>query len=105
MLMGCLSALGKGKKAIVDECHMVEKHVDVFVDVAREMDLCIVCRDLNPASSGLLEENYAAKGFHIKAKSCDFGPMGRGSKGAGLDGQPAIPLLRREIRGRRLDEV
>lgn len=59
----------------VTECGMVPTHAEVFKKIADEEDLVLISRALNPESTALLMENYAAKGFHIKAKTCSFGPM------------------------------
>lgn len=59
----------------VSECGMVPSHAEVFKKVADAEDLVLVSRALNPESTALLLENYAAKGFHVKAKTCSFGPM------------------------------
>lgn len=64
----------KGDPAI-RECGFVMAHAKVFSSIANALEVVIVSRALNPLSTGLLEESYAAKGYHIKAKSCDFGPM------------------------------
>ena len=37
--------------------------------------MVIASRQLNPLCTDLMMEGYAAKGFHIKAKTCDWGPM------------------------------
>jgi hypothetical protein len=65
----------KSGKAAVDACGFVASHAEVFKKIAKELNTVVSSRDLNKASPGLLDEDYAAKGFHIKAKSCDFGPM------------------------------
>lgn len=59
----------------VAECGMVASHAEVFKKIADEEELVLVSRALNPESTALLIENYAAKGFHVKAKTCSFGPM------------------------------
>lgn len=59
----------------VIECGMVPSHAEVFKKIADEEDLVVISRALNPESTALLLENYAAKGFHVKAKTCNFGPM------------------------------
>lgn len=64
----------KGDPA-VKICGFVEDHAEAFSTVAASEKVVIVSRAANQLSTGLLAENYAAKGFHIKGKSCDFGPM------------------------------
>ena len=50
-------------------------HVGAFKRVAARNKMVISSRELNPLCTDLVLENYAAKGFHIKAKTCDWGPM------------------------------
>lgn len=50
-------------------------HVDAFKNVACRNKMVISSRELNPLCTDLVLEGYAAKGFHIKAKTCDWGPM------------------------------
>lgn len=61
--------------AAVKRCGMVAAHAEVFERVANRTRTVIASRELNPLSEGLLVEGYASKGFYIKAKSCDWGPM------------------------------
>ncbi|MDE3181492.1 MAG: hypothetical protein KGM47_17755, partial [Acidobacteriota bacterium] len=50
-------------------------HVKAFEQVACRNKMVISSRELNPLCTDLVLEGYAAKGFHIKAKTCDWGPM------------------------------
>jgi len=50
-------------------------HADAFLEVARWSGCAIMSRVPGVYAKGLISENYASKGFHIKAKSCDWGPM------------------------------
>lgn len=50
-------------------------HVTAFKNVACRKKVVISSRELNPLCTDLVLEGYAAKGFHIKAKTCDWGPM------------------------------
>jgi hypothetical protein len=50
-------------------------HVEAFKRVACRNRMVISSRELNPLCTDLVLEGYAAKGFHIKAKTCDWGPM------------------------------
>jgi hypothetical protein len=47
----------------------------VFQQVADQTNCVIASRAISTAATGLLEEGYATKGFHNKAKSCPWGPM------------------------------
>jgi len=51
-----------------------EVHIKAFKKVAQTMKMVISSRELNPCCTDLVLEGYAAKGFHIKAKTCDWGP-------------------------------
>jgi hypothetical protein len=50
-------------------------HINAFSTVASRNHFVISSRELNPLCTDLVLEGYAAKGFHIKAKTCDWGPM------------------------------
>src|ERR1700690_1180494 len=50
-------------------------HITAFQTVASRNRFVISSRMLNPLCTDLVLEGYAAKGFHIKAKTCDWGPM------------------------------
>jgi hypothetical protein len=50
-------------------------HIAAFKQVSRANRMVISSRGLNPLCTDLLLEGYAAKGYHIKAKTCDWGPM------------------------------
>lgn len=50
-------------------------HIEAFERVACRNKMVISSRELNPLCTDLVLEGYAAKGFHIKAKTCDWGPM------------------------------
>lgn len=50
-------------------------HSDVFQAVANETRCVISSRAVGKYATGLLRDGYATKGFHNKAKSCNWGPM------------------------------
>ncbi len=50
-------------------------HAQSFLEVARSQDCIILTRTPGKACLGPLEDGYDAKGFHIKGKSCNWGPM------------------------------
>jgi hypothetical protein len=54
---------------------MPEQHAACFQWVANETRCIISCRSVGKYATQLLIESYATKGFHNKAKSCDWGPM------------------------------
>ena len=51
------------------------KHGQAFQEIADDSDRIIISRCAQEIGVGLLEENYASKGFGIKAKSCNWGPF------------------------------
>lgn len=51
------------------------KHAAAFQKVANDKECVIVSRAVGKWATGLIEEGYASKGYHIKSKSCDWGPM------------------------------
>lgn len=51
------------------------KHAAAFQKVADEKQCVIISRAVGKWATGLIEEGYASKGYHIKSKSCDWGPM------------------------------
>lgn len=61
--------------AAVKHCGMLQTHAAIFEQVANTSNTVIASRALNPLCESLLQEGHASKGFYIKAKSCDWGPM------------------------------
>jgi len=62
------------KDEAVKKAGMTVKHAEAFQKVADDSLCIIMCRSVNLACTGLIEEGYASKGFKVKAKSCDWGP-------------------------------
>jgi hypothetical protein len=54
---------------------MLVEHARCFQQVADSTRCVISSRSVGIYSTGLIRENYASKGFWVKAKSCDWGPM------------------------------
>ena len=50
-------------------------HAAAFQEVADQTGSVITCRAVGIYATGLINEGYASKGFHNKAKSCNWGPM------------------------------
>lgn len=50
-------------------------HAKVFQEVANVQGCVILCRAVGEFATGLIAEGYSTKGFHNKAKSCNWGPM------------------------------
>lgn len=51
------------------------EHALAFLEASRNTNCIVVTRVPGEACKGLLEEKYDCKGFHIKGKSCNWGPM------------------------------
>lgn len=51
------------------------EHAEVFQKVANDWQSVIISRAVGPACTGLIKAGYASKAFHVKAKSCNWGPM------------------------------
>jgi hypothetical protein len=58
-----------------DKSGMPRPHADCFQQVASATRCVIACRSVGRYATGLILENYASKGFHVKAKSCNWGPI------------------------------
>jgi len=50
-------------------------HGEIFQEVANKSGCMISSRAVGKYATGLILESYASKGFHNKAKSCNWGPM------------------------------
>lgn len=50
-------------------------HANAFREVADRTKCMIASRAVGKYATGLIMESYASKGFHNKAKSCNWGPM------------------------------
>ena len=50
-------------------------HMDAFQSVANKQRCVIMSRAVGTSCTQLIEEGYSSKGFHVKAKSCNWGPM------------------------------
>lgn len=51
------------------------KHAEAFLDVAQKKSCLIIIRSPGPHVLGPVNEGYASKGYHNKAKTCNWGPM------------------------------
>lgn len=61
-----------------DAMHLVgmpREHARIFAQAARQEKCIISSRQLGRVCTGLMREGYDTKGFRMKSKSCDFGPM------------------------------
>ena len=57
------------------EAGMPKEYARVFSEMADKTNTIIISRASGIYAEGLIEEGYASKGFHNKAKSCNWGPM------------------------------
>lgn len=65
-------------KSTMDACEasgMPLSHARAFQRVANRVNCVISSRSVGKWATGLILENYTSKGFHVKAKTCDWGPM------------------------------
>jgi hypothetical protein len=61
-----------------DACELTgipDLHAEAFQEVADATRWVISSRAVGKYATGLILESYASKGFHNKAKSCNWGPM------------------------------
>lgn len=52
-----------------------EGHANAFLQIAQQLNCVIGTRTPGEACEMLLSQDYDAKGFHVKTKSCTWGPM------------------------------
>jgi len=64
-----------GKNIAEEYCGIPCEHSQAFLSVARETNTAIASRSVGVYATQLIREGYATKGYHVKAKSCDWGPM------------------------------
>ena len=89
--------LGTKMKSGIENAELLagipESHSSVFATVAKETNTVVASRAVGIYATQLILEGYATKGYHVKAKSCDWGPMAGfvladpslGKKGTGGD--------------------
>lgn len=65
----------RNKMTACEKSGMPSAHGKCFQKVADARGDVIVVRAVGKFATGLILEGYASKGFHVKAKSCDWGPM------------------------------
>jgi hypothetical protein len=74
ILVMSLDVLLQGQAAL-DHVGMPASHGKAFEQIALAENCVISSRELGETGKQLVEEGYDSKGFRIKTKSCDFGPM------------------------------
>lgn len=62
-------------QAALDATGTLAAHSETFQSVATSSQCVIASRAVGKFATGLLRDGYATKGFHNKAKSCNWGPM------------------------------
>lgn len=67
--------LTNGRWFACSETGFVPAHAEACGTVAERTNTIILFREPGKMARGLIEENYAMKGFRIDTKSCDWGPM------------------------------
>jgi len=70
----CLAYLKQGEIAM-HAVGMPKSHAAAFMAIAVQERCVISSRNLGRVCTSLMSEGYDTKGFRIKSKSCDFGPM------------------------------
>ncbi len=50
-------------------------HAACFQRIANQTNCVVTSRSVGEFATGLIMESYASKGFHVKSKSCNWGPM------------------------------
>jgi hypothetical protein len=65
----------KDTKLAAKEAGFPLSHAHCFQQVANQLNCMIASRAVGIYATGLIEENYASKGYHVKTKSCNWGPM------------------------------
>jgi len=68
-------AMLRDRNDVLDLTGIPLSHMDGFQAVADRTRCIIMNRAVGTACTQLIEEGYSSKGFHVKAKSCDWGPM------------------------------
>ncbi len=74
MLPAAFNALKRDREA----AHLVGmpwEHAQIFMQIAKQERCIISSRQLGRVCMGLMSGGYDTKGFRMKSKSCDFGPM------------------------------
>ncbi len=87
--------------AALNESGIVKQHQTFFQQVANQLDLYIMARNVNKLCTSLIEHSYPTKGMSVHGKSSDWGPQ------AGLicvnqelskyQGKPRVAALNKEV--------
>ena len=59
----------------IEESGIIPEHATAMAKVATKTNTLIMIRAPGEYATRLITEGYSAKSYHIKAKSCNFGPM------------------------------
>jgi hypothetical protein len=74
VLQQLIQGFDRGREA-VDLVGFAPAHEQAFQQVADEWDCVIMSRETGWVCQQLIAEGYGSKGFHVKSKSCTWGPM------------------------------
>jgi hypothetical protein len=80
LILGVTGTADSGEKMLrgneaIEATGITINHAGAFQEVATNQGWVIASRAVGKYATGLIEENYSTKGFHNKAKSCNWGPM------------------------------
>ncbi len=67
--------ISRDEGGIIQITGIPRSHIAAFQAVANSTNCVIMSRAVGTSCTQLIEEGYASKGFHVKAKSCNWGPM------------------------------
>jgi hypothetical protein len=70
-----INSLPKENVKALNDAGFPNEVIPAFLETASEMDTILMSRDPGFAGGQLISEGYDLKGFHIKSKSCNWGPM------------------------------
>jgi hypothetical protein len=70
-----INSLPKENVKALNDAGFPNEVIPAFLETASKMDTILMSRDPGFAGGQLISEEYDLKGFHIKSKSCDWGPM------------------------------
>ena len=71
----CLAGFPCAERAAAERMGFPLAHAAAFSQIAQVQESVIMCREVGKICQSLIEEGYDSKGFKIKTKTCDWGPM------------------------------
>jgi anthrax edema toxin adenylate cyclase len=89
-----------GQVALI-ESGIAPSHRPAFQQIANELDMWIMVRNVNKLCTSLIEHNYPTKGMSVHGKSSDWGPQAglicRNQELSKYQGKPRVPALNQEV--------